>query len=135
MAIIPIPEIEAALLARGLLVKHFLREASGAQQGPSLPLKLVDGLPRSRTLTNGLGPWVAKYLNRKTIDVVAAIPPHLRWEALRDEFLSDEDLLDLAERLEIAYVGPKLRHSDFATAETFKDWHLKLIREKLSEAA
>ena len=133
MDVIPIPEIEAELLARGVLVKQWLRDLSVPQQGPSPPFLLVDGLPQFRTLTQELGRWVGVYLSPEHVKEIASIPRHLQWEAVRDEFLSNEQLLDLARRLGVAsdLPEPRLKPSHLATEESLKAWWILQAKQQL----
>jgi hypothetical protein len=135
MAVIPIPEIEAELLARGVLIKQFLRDPQKPQQGPSSPLLLVDGLPQSRTTTRGLGRWVGEYLSPDAVAMVAGLPKHLQWEAVRDEVLTNEQLIDLAHRLGIGYKPPELGPDVLLDEELFKDWWIDQAKQVFKKAA
>jgi hypothetical protein len=98
---IPIAEIEGALLAHGALIRQYLRDPQKPREDGSLSLLLVDGLPRVRTVTQGLGQWVGRYLSPEQVAMIAAMPDHERWRTLHEEILTDEQLLDLAERLQV----------------------------------
>jgi hypothetical protein len=135
MGLIPIPEIEAELLVRGVLVRQFLRDPSKPQEGPSLPLGLVDNLPRSRTTTKGLGRWVAKYLTPDAIKSISELPKHLQWEAVRDEFLTNEDLLDLAQRLGIGTPTAELTHKQASDPELYRAWWIAEAKAALRIAS
>lgn len=133
MGIIPIPEIEAELLVRGVLVKQWLRDPEKPQQGPSPPFLLVGGLPQSRTLTNGLGRWVAKYLTPDAIKAISKLPKHLQWEAVRDMYLSNEEMLDLAQRLGVGQPVPAMPYEAAVTPDKFKDWWTEQVKSELKE--
>lgn len=133
MDVMPIDEIEAELLARGVLFKKWLRDLSAPQQGPSPSFLLVDGLPQCRTFTKGLGQWVGRYLSPDDVKAIASIPKHLQWEAVRDEYLANDHLFDLARRLGVAsdVPEPRLKPSDLATEESLKAWWISQAKQQL----
>lgn len=137
MTRIPIPEIEAALILKGALKRQFLRDPQKLQEGGSFALLLVDGLPQVRTIPQGLGRYVGRYISPEQVAMVAAVPAHEQWRALHEEVLTDEQLLDLAERLGVCNQPPsnRLRLEEPHSVETLKRWWISTAKQKLQEAA
>lgn len=134
---IPIPEIEAALILKGALGRQFLRDPQKPLESGSFSLLVVDGLPKVRTLTKGLGRYVGRYLSPEQVAMVAAVPAHEQWRALHEEVLTDAQLLDLAERLGVFDAPPKqaLSLDEPHSVETLKRWWTAIAKQKLKEAA
>lgn len=137
MAVIPLEEIEAALLLKGALIRQYLRDPDKPREDGSFDLRLVDGLPRVRTLTKGLGRYVGRYLSPEQIATVAAMPAHEQWRCLHEEILADEQLTDLAWRLGVYEAPPSqpLSLDEPHSVSTLKRWWINQAKRILKEAA
>ena len=137
MTQIPIPEIEAALILRGALIRQFLRDPQKPLEGGSFDLLVACGLPKVRTLTKGLGRYVGRYLSPEQVGLVAAVPAHEQWRTLHEEVLTDEQLLDLAQRLGVGDSPPDnaLSLEEPHSVATLKRWWISTAKQKFKEAA
>ena len=137
MTQIPIPEIEAALILKGALTRQFLRDPQKPLEGGSFDLLVVCGLPKVRTLTQGLGRYVGRYLSPEQVELIANLPECERWRSLHEEVLTDEQLLDLAQRLGVGErpPDPPLSLEEPHSVETLKRWWISTAKQKFKEAA
>lgn len=133
MAVIPLEEIEAALILKGALIRQYLRDPDKPREDGSFCLRLVDGLPRVRTLPKGLGRYVGRYLSQSQVATVAATPASEQWRCLHEEILTDENLIDLAWRLGVYESPPtsRLELEEAHSAETLKRWWISQAKQKL----